>query len=403
MRVLMLTHRLPYAPNKGDRLRAYHMLHALRPEMDIHLLSLVHTSDELSHTSDLRHLTAGVTAVPVSRWSNALRALPALTTERPLTHTLLDAPGLARTAARLVEEVSPDAIFAYGSGMARLAFEPALRDLPLVLDFVDVDSTKWRELGRVSAPPMRWVYTRESRTLGRFEAMAARRADAALVVNEREQAELLGLAPMACVRIVANGVDLESFTRLTPPSERPRVVFCGVMDYAPNVNGALWMARTVWPFIKARRPDATMVIVGANPVADIRRLATDDPSIEVTGTVPSVQPFLWDAAVNVAPLHTARGVQNKVLEGVAAGLPCVMTSAVAHGVPHCVLPACRVADTPESFGSEVMALLSLSGAERQYVVARADLSSLTWAARLAPLAGLIRDAVKNRSGHRETA
>ncbi len=403
MRVLMLTHRLPYAPNKGDRLRAFHMLRALRSGMDVHVLSLVHDDDEASRAGELASLAAGVTVARVRPWRNRAHAVATLATRRPLTHALLDAPGLRTTAARLARSWQPDVVFAYGSGMARLAFEPTLRDLPLVIDQIDVDAAKWRDLSRVTAWPLSWIYARESLTLGHFEAMAAARAREVLVVNEREREELRRLAPGANVRVIENGVDLEAFRPQAGPGTQPHAVFCGVMDYAPNVQGALWMARHVWPLVREQRPDARLMIVGANPVRDIRRLSEADPSIVVTGTVPAVQPYLWDAAVAVAPLHTARGVQNKVLEAVAAGLPCVMTSAVEQGVPAAVRPACTVADTAGPFAAAVAAWLDAPGPSRRAAAEKADVKSLSWAARLADLGHVFRDAARDSRARMEAA
>ncbi len=403
MRVLMLTHRLPYAPNKGDRLRAYHMLRTLRAGLDVHVLSLAHDAAEAEHAGDLGPIAAAVTVARVRPWRNRARAAAALATSRPLTHALLDAPGLAATVAGVARAWRPDVVFAYGSGMARLAFEPALRTVPLVIDQIDVDAAKWRDLSRVTPWPLSWVYARESRTLGRFEAMAAARAHAVLVVNDREREELRRLAPAARVTVVENGVDLEAFRPPGGPGAHAHVVFCGVMDYAPNVQGAVWMARHVWPLVRERHPAARLMLVGANPVRDVRRLADVDSSIVVTGTVPAVQPYLWDAAVAVAPLHTARGVQNKVLEAVAAGLPCVVTSAVEQGVPAAIRPACAVADSPGTFASAVAGWLDVPGPSRRAAADRADLDSLSWAARLASLEDLLREAARTPRAGMEAA
>jgi glycosyltransferase involved in cell wall biosynthesis len=163
-----------------------------------------------------------------------------------------------------------------------------------------------------------------------------------------------------------------------PPTAAPRVVFCGVMDYAPNLEGMTWFVREVWPKVRAVRPDATLAVVGQRPTDAFKSLCNGDASITVTGRVDDVRDWLWGAAVSVAPLHVARGVQNKALEAIAAGLPVVMTEAVAAGLPPVAAYASLVANTPQRFADHVVDVLSRTPAERRSVALSSDLSSLTW-------------------------
>ena len=191
------------------------------------------------------------------------------------------------------------------------------------------------------------------------------RASVTLVVNEREREVAQDIGPSASVAVVENGVDLEQLRPSEPPSCEPVVVFCGVMDYAPNVEGAVWLARKVWPIVRSQRPDARLEIVGAHPARAVRALEDSTQGIHITGSVPDVRPYLWKAAVGVAPLHTARGVQNKVLEAVAAGLPVVVTPEVAAGLPPQVASACVSAETVEKFAAQVVTWLSDNASERR--------------------------------------
>ena len=392
MRVLFLTHRLPYVPNRGDRIRSYHIARELTRSSDVDVLSLVHDDEEESHVADMRRLVTRVRTSRVSRIRNLCRAAAALPTSTPLTHVLLDAPGLGRTLAEMVAERRPDVVLAYCSGVARLVMEAPLRGIPAVVDFVDVDSEKWRDLARVTAPPKAWIYRRESRLLGRFESAVAYHAKAALVVNGREQASLERLAPRARVHVLPNGIDLSTFQPAMLPSPDASVIFCGVMNYAPNEQAALWIAKAVWPLVRAERPDATLLLVGADPTPAVRGLAARDASVTVTGTVPDVRPFLQRAAVAAAPLSTARGIQNKVLEAIASGLPSVVTPAVFEGLPPEAVPACRVAGSAEAFAASILDLLGRSPAERRAIAARANLAALGWNERLAPLIDIVREA-----------
>jgi sugar transferase (PEP-CTERM/EpsH1 system associated) len=397
VRVLFLTHRLPYAPNKGDRLRAFHMLRAMRAEAEVDVVSLVHDREEASHVPDLRDLAASVTTLPVSRWHGIVRSAHALLTSQPLTHALLDSPGAAHALSALVARHPPDVVLAFCSSMARFGLEAPLAGFPLVVDLVDVDSSKWLALSASAGWPLSAVYKREATYLSRFESSLVRSAEAITVVNDREREALLSVAPSADPVVLQNGVDVEYFASPHTPSERQTVVFSGVMDYAPNAEGAVWLAEHVWPLVRKRHPEASLEIVGASPRRDVKNLTLHHPDVTVTGTVPSVREYLWNAAVAVAPLQIARGVQNKVIEAVAAGVPCVITSAVAEGVPAEILPACHVQDSVAAFANTIIELLDRSPNERRAIASRGDVSTLEWATRMSPLLPLLRRAAERRS------
>jgi sugar transferase (PEP-CTERM/EpsH1 system associated) len=392
MRILFLTHRLPYAPNRGDRIRAYHMLRSLSARAEVSVVSLVHDREEERHARDLLSFAARVDTVRVHKGRSFARGAAMLPTSLPLTHALLDAPDLTSVLNRVVERHPPDVVLAYCSGIAHAAMNAPLARVPLVLDLVDVDSEKWALYARRTRGPMRWIYRREARCLARFEEEAARRASAVLVVNERERASLAARVPDANVVTVSNGIDVSSFWPAGPPADGARVVFCGVFNYRPNERGAVWFANEVWPEIKARRPGAVLTLVGAHPTPRVLKLAERDRSIEVTGAVPDVRPWLWRSAVAVAPLAEARGLQNKVLEALAAGLPTVTTRVVADGLPDPVLAGCRVADAPEDFARAVLQCLALNPDERRDLAVRADLSGLQWEDQLRPLRTILSAA-----------
>lgn len=392
MRVLFLTHRLPYAPDRGDRIRAYHMLRVLSRSTEIDLVSLVHDEEEARGADTLRRIVNSVTLAPIPALKNYPAAALTMLTSRPLTHALLDSPALGNVLSRIVRERNPDIVLAYCSGMARFALNPPLASVPFVLDMVDVDSRKWASLGALTKSPKKWIYRREARCLAQFEVAATRRALVTLVVNDRERDVLATLVPGADIRVVQNGIDLQFFQASGPPADAPGVVFCGVMNYEPNVTGGLWLIREVWPAVRAAVPNAELTLVGSDPRPDLLTAAAADPSVTVTGRVPDVRPYLWRAAVAVAPLFTARGVQNKVIEATAAGLPSVVSSAVFDGLPAEVRAACRVADDAAPFAAAIVELLRTTPATRRALVARADLTDVTWDRTLAPLLPILKSA-----------
>jgi sugar transferase (PEP-CTERM/EpsH1 system associated) len=386
MRILFLTHRLPYPPNRGDRIRAHQELRVLAGRHEVHVVSLVHDAEEESNRSRLGEVAASVSTAMVPRAMNLLRGIAALPSTRPLTHVLLSSPALGPALRGVVERSRPEAVLAYCSSMVRLALEPLLAGTPVIMDMVDVDSEKWAALAETCRPPMRWVYAREARRLGGFEADATRKARVTYVVNDRERASLRRLAgPSARVDVLPNGVDLAHLTPPGAPAPSSDVVFCGVMDYVPNEQGALWLSREVWPRVRAVQPDARLVLVGARPTRRLLDLPRADTSVIVTGSVPDVRPYLWNGAVAAAPLLVARGVQNKVLEAVGAGLPAVITPVVAEGLPAEVTGACRVAGSAEAFAQAILDLLALPPDGRRDVAAAGRLGDLSWERQLDPL------------------
>ena len=388
MKILALTHRLPWAPNRGDRIRAYHVLQALAARHEIHLLSLVHTDDEEGHQVDVRAWLATVRAVRVPRRKRLLKAGLTLPTAVPLTFSLLDAPGLTLALRAMADRHQPDIVFAYCSGMARLLSDPAVASRASIIDMVDMDSAKWRALGSTASPPMAWIYRREGRLLARAEADQMRHARVTTVVNDREAQTARAIAPDADVRVVENGIDFSGFSPSGPPASSAQVVFCGVMSYQPNAETAQWLAERVWPLVRETHTGARLALVGSDPPAAVKRLETLDRSIVVTGHVDDVRPWLWQSALSAAPIRTARGIQNKVLEAVAAGLPCVISSAVAAGLPPEVLTACDIADDAEGCAARISSLLSMTPEARRARGRTAVLDRLSWPARLRPMLDL---------------
>lgn len=401
MRAIVLTQRLPFAPNRGDRLRAYHQIEHLRAHgWTVDILALVHDDEEAAQVGPMRDRGLRVEMARVPHLVNKARGLLTLAGRRPLTLTLLDSPEVASAASRLCEEACPDVVLACSSSMAAIALRPPLASIPLVLDLVDIDSQKWLALAEAARFPMSWVYRREYRTLQTFEAEAACAAHVSVMTTERERHALLAFAPDVRAEVLPNGIDLEGFRR---PSDAPaatgaRVVFTGVMNYAPNADAALWLARDIWPRVRASRPDARLDIVGASPTGAVLAVRDDAMGIDVTGSVPDVRPYLWRARVAAAPLRVARGVQNKVLEAAAAAVPCVVTSAVSAGLPASLRALCPIADDASEFAAHLVRLLDRPDMSAE---CRAAVAELDWAATMAPLSRMLADAAASgRAGGR---
>jgi len=325
--LLYLVHRMPYPPNKGDKVRSFHLLkHLAEQGHDIHLGTFVDDPDDLQHVPALRRWCASVCAVPLTPRLAKLRSLGALPAGQPLTLQYYADRRLRAWVNRIAVQRKLAATLVFSSSMAQYADQ--VRGVPMLVDLVDVDSAKWTDYAPQHAWPMSWLYRREGRRLLAYERAVVARASHTFLVTDKEVALFVQLAPEAAGRVAAlrNGVDADFFSpdpaRASPfaPGELP-LVFTGAMDYWPNVDAVTWFVRDMLPVLRSRWPSLRFHIVGRSPTPAVRALAAE--GVVVSGTVPDVRPYLQHAAAVVAPLRLARGVQNKVLEAMAMGRPVI--------------------------------------------------------------------------------
>jgi len=323
---------------KGEKIRAWHMLDHLARRFEVDLGCLVDDPADLAHLPFLRTRCAHVEA-PVlgGRRQAAMRALLRVRPGLPLSLGWFHHAGLARWVREGLATRRWDAAFAYSSAMAPYLMGPKAASLPKrVLDLVDVDSAKWSAYAQDAHFPMRQVWRREARTLLEFERRAVMAFNASLFVSAEEAAHFTALAPECGGRVsaVENGVDLARFDPAlgfsNPFGAAPALVFTGTMDYRPNVEAVAWFAAEVMPRLVHLTPLPEFWIVGASPSPAVRALASE--RVRVTGPVLDIRPFLAHAAVAVAPLMIARGIQNKVLEAMAMARPVLATPQAFEGV-----------------------------------------------------------------------
>lgn len=329
LELLYLCHRVPYPPDKGERIRAFHQVRSLAARHRVSLLSL--TDGPVPDLGPLQELCKRVEVYPVDRRSGYLRSAGALFRPgEPLTLSFFDSPELRARLASLVADERFDAAIVYSSAMA--PYLDAFPRLPAILDMVDVDSAKWAQYSRFAPWPLRPVYALEARRLRAYEAALARRFPRVVLATGGEVRQLHAFAPEARAVAVPNGVDLDFFRPFhLPKAEHPTLVFTGQMDYFANVDGVVHFARRIFPRLRRRFPNLEFLIVGRSPNGRVRALG-DLPGVTVTGAVGDVRPFLTRAWVFVAPLRIAQGIQNKVLEAMASRLPVVCTERVHAGL-----------------------------------------------------------------------
>lgn len=367
--MLFVSHRLPYPPVKGEKIRGWHLLRHFARSWRVHYGCLIDDPADWQHLDTVRPYCADLAAFGIDKRWQKLKSLLSIRPGRPLMLDYYHHRGLASWVRATLAETKPDLVYIYSTAMAPYVLPMQQAGRPaLVLDMQDIDSEKWSEYARHTRPPMRWVWAREGRTLLAYEREAAAACDATFLVSAPECRRLETLAPELAGRVhpVEQGVDLDYFApNLDLPSPYdgpgPRCVFTGNMDYWPNADAALWFAAEVLPRLRARTPTAEFVIVGANPGPEIRALA-EQPGITVTGRVPDVRPYVAHADVAVAPLRIARGIQNKVLEAMALGTPVVASPQAYEGVRATAGRDLLVADGAEATAQAIFAVLD--GAER---------------------------------------
>jgi sugar transferase (PEP-CTERM/EpsH1 system associated) len=334
--LLFLCHRPPYPPDKGEKIRAWHVLNRLARTHRVHLGCLADEPVDEVLRAKLAGVCASVGCFAVRPLLQKFRALAGLRPGRPLTLDFFYSAGLARWIDERFARCPIDRLYVFSSGMAAYAFgrRAAIR----VLDMVDVDSEKWRAYAAHHRWPLRALYRREADLLFAFERRAVLEFDRTLFVSEAELRHFVALAPDCGERLgwLENGVDLERFSPVRPypcpyPEGAPNLVFTGTMDYWPNVDAVVWFAEQVMPRLRRERPEVRFHIVGANPAPRVLRLG-ESPGIHITRRVLDVRPYLAHADVAVAPLRIARGIQNKVLEAMAMARPVVATPAAFEGI-----------------------------------------------------------------------
>jgi len=365
MNILYLAHRIPYPPNKGEKIRAFHQLRHLSNHHTVHLICLIDDPTDLEYVSTLERYCASVVAVYRRKLSTLCWVTRALLTRKPLSVAAFYRKVLARETTHKLLTESFDVIFVSSVAMAEYVLE--VSNLPRVIDFVDVDSEKWRQYAQHHAVPLAWIYNLEACRLATYEAHIAHVFDHVMLISHEEQRLLQQRICDRPITVISNGVDLNYFvpTSIDAACHRqPALVFTGAMDYFPNVDAVQYFCSEIFPLVRAVVPDCRFSIVGRHPTRRVRALSKH-PNVTVTGAVPDVRPYLAQATIAVTPFRLARGVQNKVLEAMAAGLPVVGTSQAFEGIAATEEDGVRIADDPQRFATELIALLTGNDTMRQ--------------------------------------
>ncbi len=352
MKILFLSQRVPYPPNRGDKITTWRLVERMKRTHDVRVIAFAHGPDDEKAAQALREKGIPTTTVGYHDKWKKLAAIPLLATGKPLTLGVYGSSALQAHVDREIEGC--DLAYAYSSSMG--AFLEKHATLPRVMHFGELDSDKWRQYAERAGFPMKQIYAREQRTLLEFERRIARAFSESVLCTPLEQKIFEEQIPGARSTVLRNGVDLTHFVPAKSPPEPGRIVFTGVMNYFPNADGCVWFATEILPLVQQQVPGARFTIVGAHPTNAVKELARK-PRVSVTGFVEDTRTWLERSAVSVAPLRIARGVQNKVLEAMAMGLPVVGTTCATQGVEGQIGRDHLVRDDAKGFAEAVVGLL----------------------------------------------
>jgi sugar transferase (PEP-CTERM/EpsH1 system associated) len=380
-RLLYIAHRIPYPPNKGDKIRSYNEALFLSRRFEVDVVCFVDGPEDDKHLKVLQGFSRTVTGFRRSPWLKLWRLATGFLAGRPLSAALYDHRGMRDKVRRLIREHEYARIVVFSGQMAQ--YIPPDRLPRTVLDYCDVDSHKWDNYADRLPFYAAWFYRLEARRLFACENDASRQALATLFITPSERQIYLGLGGEGNLLTLGNGVDTAFFAPNAAKTEPGRILFTGAMDYFPNEEGVAWFAKEVFPFVRKDHPQARFVIAGSNPSLKVRNLARCD-GVDVTGFVPDMRAEQARAHIVVVPLRIARGMQNKVLEAMACGKAVVVGKAAMGGIHAEHGRDLFVAETPEEFRAAVSRLLSEPGlvesmgkAARAYILAH-----LSWETNL---------------------
>ena len=398
MRIFYICRRVPFPPDRGDKIAAFNAIRHLAARHEVHVFCLGDGVQDLANISGLQAYAKSVSAAPVDEFTIKLRALAALVTGQPLSVAALNESKLHDAIQKKFTELRPDLIIVYSCNMAQ--FAEHFPNVPRIMHFGDLDSLKWPQYAERSSIPLNWIYAIEARRLLGYERHIAQIFSHALVHTEIEKHDFERLIPGIPVAVVGNGVDLDYFRSAGEAKKPASMVFTGVMEYRPNIDAVVWFCDEILPIVQANIPVANFTICGSRPAPAVRRLAKRR-GVRVTGWVADARPYLDRAEIFVAPLRMARGVQNKLLEALAMGLPCVASTAAWSGTAVADGQGILATDEPREFARHVIDLLGDSDgrAEMARRARAAAVANYRWEVQLACLDQVIAAAVSGHCGH----
>jgi sugar transferase (PEP-CTERM/EpsH1 system associated) len=384
-RVLLLAHRVPFPPNRGDRIRCWQLLRSLAEQADVSLAAIADEPVSPATYDQLAQVCEQVFLPRVQCLPRLFRGAMHFARGRSISEGMFYSPALAKTIVAWHSQHPFDATIVYCSSMFPYVATPAWAQTPVFVDLIDVDSQKWTDYADQASFAKRWLYRCEAKAVERLESRIVATADAVALTTPGESAVLEMKFPDARPQVMTNGVDFQYF-RPVSGSLPGRIAFVGVLNYWPNVQGMLWFIEHVWQRLRAAVPNATLEIIGREPCRQLLKY-DQQQNIRICANVADIRPHLAAAEVAIAPLHIARGIQNKVLEALAMQRAVVASPAVCRGLSARPGEHLLCAASPDEWVADLQRLLTdaserecLANAGRRFVETHHD-----WVHCLQPL------------------
>ena len=331
MKILFVSHKMPYPPDKGEKIRAYNELKYLCRFFEVHLCSFVEDQKDLKGAKELKKICKSVDAISLSKSVKRLKALLAILSKKPISIEVFYSKTLQRVIKRKIRHENFDVAFCFSSSSAKYDF----LNTKIITDFVDVDSQKWFQYSKKTKGFMSWLYKREEIKVFEYEKKVFKKSDISLFVSEKEKESFVKkIKTDKNIYVVPNGVDFNHFKPQKKHKNNEKdnfnLLFTGNMDYFANEDGVLWFVKKVMPLLRKKCPKIKLYVVGSNPSKRLRTLKLED--VVITGYVDDIKEFYDLSAVFVAPLRIAQGVQNKILEAMSMEKPVVATLKAYEGL-----------------------------------------------------------------------
>ncbi len=365
-KILYLCHRIPYPPNKGDKIRSFNEIKNLSRDNTVDLITLADEPDDYKYAQNLKKYCRRVKVFPLNKISGKIKGLVSLLSGQSITRGYFYRNKFQNTFNNWTIREKYDVLFCFSSPMAEYIFKSKKKsdDMAetLIMDFCDLDSDKWNQYARRKKFPLNLLYRKEAARLLQFEKKINKKFSRSIFISRKEADLFWEYYPGAKkIQIIPNGVDTRYFspdkTKVIQSFPSPMLVFSGAMDYYANIDGVTWFAKTILPEVKKKIPDIKFYIVGSNPAPGVKALEKDE-SIVVTGFVKDIREYYKAADLCIIPLRIARGIQNKVLEAMAMEKPIIATSQAVQGINPKVKETLEIEDDPKKFACKVIDILN---------------------------------------------
>lgn len=389
MKILFVLPRFPYPLDKGDKLRAYHQIAELSKRHEVYLFALSHHKVKHDYYDHLHTFCTAVDYVRIRWWESAWGILKAFFSGKPLQLGYWNSRSACRAYARWEQQVQPDVVYCQ---MVRTMPLVAGSTCRKVLDFQDALSLNTKRRMERSHGLMKLILNYEYRALQRTEQEALHFFDATTIISTIDRDAI-----SSSVNIVPNGVDTDYFNITHRPlPNKYTIVFTGNMSYAPNVDAAHWLVKDIMPLVWKQCPYGMKVLIaGADPKPAVKALA--GPKVTVSGRLDDIREAYASAKIFVAPMRIGSGMQNKLLEAMSMGLPCVTTSLAATPLGATAWEHLLVGDTAELLADLIVKL----GVEELHgAIANAGhrfvLEHYSWKAAVEPLENIFNAQLESK-------